>query len=227
MDMLTLATAPRSTEKPNRMRMGGSVPCVVYGNIANTTMMCAEGELTKALKKAGESTLVELEVDGKKVPSLFHKVDLDPVSGRIIHVDFYAVDMKKEVEATVHLRFTGESPAIKEHGAVFVVAAHEVTVRCLPKDLPHDLTVDISSLAEVGATLTVGNITLPAGVAILEEKDRVIAIAQEPREEEVVVAPVAADAAAVAGAAPGAPGAAPAAGAPAAAAAPTAEGKKK
>lgn len=161
----------------------------------------------KAYTKAGESSLVELDLGGKKVPVLFHDVTFDPVSDAIAHVDFFAVDMKKEVEADVSILFEGESPAVKE-GAILVTALDSITVRCLPKNLPHNLPIDLSKLVEMGSQLTVADITVPPDVTLLVEPDAVIAIAQEPREEEVAVAPVV-DAAA-AGATP-ADGAAPAA----------------
>ena len=166
---------------------------------------------------------MELDLGEKKLPVLFHAVDFDPVSDRMIHVDFYAVDMKKKVTAEVHIRFEGESPAVKEHGAILVTALHEVEVECLPVDLPHDLAIDIAGLKEFRDTLTVANIIVPKGVKILTPAESVIAIAQQPREEEKVeevVAPVA-DGTAV----PAADGAAPAS-AEATAGKPAADAKK-
>lgn len=188
------------------LRKAGQVPVVVYGNKqANTMLHIEEVALNKAHLKAGESTLVELDVDGKIIPALFHAVDLDPVSDRIIHVDFYAVDMKKEVEAEVHIRYENESPVVKD-GAILVNAMHEILVQALPSKLPHDLALDLSKLTEMGGTLTVADIVAPDGVTILTPLDSVIVIAQEPRQEEVVeVAPAAEGAAA-----PAAEGAAPA-----------------
>lgn len=194
------------------LRRGGQVPAVVYGNnVENTLIHIEEIALKKAHMKAGESTLVELDIDGKSMPVLFHSVDLDPVSDRMIHVDFYAVDMKKEVEAEVHVRFENESPAVKD-GAILVTALHEILVQALPANLPHDLALDISKLTTMGGTLTVADIVVPTGVTILTPADTVVVIAQEPREEVVEEAPVPAEGEAAAGTegAPAAEGAAPA-----------------
>src|SRR3989344_5472894 len=185
-DMVALQATARTKEvRPNHLRKGGQVPAVVYGNADNTMVQIEEVALTKAYSKAGESTLVELDVEGKKLPVLFHAVDFDPVSDRLIHVDFYAVDMKKEVEADVHIRYENESPAVKE-GAVLVSATHEVTVRALPANLPHDLALDLSKLVEMGSSLTVADIIVPDGVTIVTPAETVVVIAQEPRAEEVV-----------------------------------------
>lgn len=212
MEKISLQAAARTKDdNVKTLRVQGRVPGVVYGNTDNMMIQIDEMALKKAYSKAGESTLVELEADGKKVPVLFHSIDLDPVSDRMIHVDFYAVNMKKEVEAEVQIRFEGESPAVKEQAAILVTALHAVTVKALPANLPHDLAVNLSTLTEFGSTLTVADIIVPEGVEILNDKEDVIAIAQEPREEEVEVAPVVAEGA-VEGA-PAADGAAPAEGA--------------
>lgn len=209
MDMVSLSAAPREDVASNRLRMKGVVPGVVYGNHDNTKVQCAENALLKAYSKAGESTLVELDLDGKKIPVLFHELAFDPVSDRMIHVDFYAVDMKKEIEADIPVRLTGESPAVKELAAILVTPTDTVTVRCLPTALPHDLPVDLAKLAEFGATLTAADLTMPSGVTLISDPETVLAIAQQPREEEKVevAAPAEGEAAA------GADGAAPAAGA--------------
>lgn len=216
MDKVLLPTASRAiTDSVKALRRAGKVPAVVYGNTANTAISVEEVALQKAYVKAGESTLVELDVNGTKVPSLFHAIDFDPVSDRIIHVDFYAVDMNKEVEADVHIRLEGEAPAVKDMGAILVTALHSVTVSALPANLPHDLPVSLSKLTEFDSTITVADIVVPSGVKILNAPDEVIAIAQEPRPEEVEAAPVAATAEGAAPAegaegAPAAEGAAPA-----------------
>lgn len=189
------------------LRKAGQIPAIVYGNKAENTMLqIEEVVLRKAHLKAGESTLVELDIDGKIVPALFQSVDLDPVSDRMIHVDFYAVDMKKEVEAEVHIRFENESPAVKD-GAILVTALHEIAVQALPSKLPHDLALDLSKLVDMGGNLTVADVIVPAGVTIITPLDTVIVIAQEPRaEKEEEPAPAEGEAAA----APAAEGAAPA-----------------
>lgn len=230
MDMVALTAEARDKAvKPAVMRRAGKVPCVVYGfGTQAQSISCDRGELNRVYSKTGESTLVELAVGPKKVPVLIHALDLDPVSGRIAHVDFYAVDMTKEIEAKVPLRFTGESLAVKDLGAIFVIAHEHVTVKCLPKDLPHELMADISGLKEFHDVITVAALRVPAGVTIKEGADTVVAVVQEPREEEVieVATPVeGAEGAAAAGADGAAPGAEGAAAPAVAEAAPT--GKKE
>lgn len=229
MDMVSLkAEARDATIQPKVMRRSGKVPCVVYGSgTTNQSIACDRSELNRVYTKAGESALLELAVGSKKVPVLIHELDLDPVSGQITHVDFYAVDMTKNIEAKVPVRFTGESLAVKELGAIFVVAHDHVTVKCLPKDLPHELVAEISCMKEFHDVITVAALQIPVGVAVKDAADMVIAVVQEPREEEVVevAAPMEgaeSAAAPVEGAPPAAEGAAPAPGA-----VPAKEEKKK
>lgn len=212
MEMIPLtATARDGAAKPKAMRRGGQVPCVVYGHETKTmTIACEEKILHRVFARAGESTIVELDIEGKKIPVLFKDVSFDPVSGRELHADFYAVNMKEEIETQVPVNFEGESPAVKDLGGIFVVTQEHVTVRCLPADLPHALSVDISGMAEFHSSVSVKDLKLPKDVTVTDEPDTVVATIQEPRKEEEIAPPPAA-----AGAVP-AEGAAPAEGAPAA-----------
>lgn len=192
MEMIPLAAAVRQiTLRPNVLRRSGHVPCIMYGNkVENTPIACAEGELKKAYRKAGENTLVELSIDGKKLPVLFHSVDLDPVSDRLIHADFYAVDMTQELEAPVPIDFQGVPTAIAEFGGILSTPVDTVTVRCLPSKLPHSLVLNIATMTQLFDARTVADIVVPEGVTILDNKDIVVASIQEKRKEEVVeVAP--------------------------------------
>lgn len=186
MDMVPLAATGRQTDVlAKNLRKEGKVPCVVYGNKAeHAQLQCEYMELYKAYAKAGENTVVNLSVDGKDVPVLFHIVEVDPLSDDIIHVDFYAVDMKKEVEAQVPVHFTGTAPAVEDMGGVMLTTQDHVTVRCLPANLPHELSVSIESLVDFNATVTVADIAVPENVTIVDEPEIVLATAQEPRKEE-------------------------------------------
>ncbi|MDO8468625.1 MAG: 50S ribosomal protein L25 [Candidatus Peribacter sp.] len=233
MEMVPLKAKARGQQTPNELRRANGVPCVLYGNeVKNTQVECVSMELTKAFTKAGENTLVDLDIDGKKVPVLFHELQYDPITGRITHVDFYAVNLKKEIEAPVPIHFTGESLAVKEFAAVIVTVQNHVTVRCLPMALPRAIEATLTKLAQVHDVVKVSDLIVPAGVTIVDNPETVIVIAQEQRkEEEVVVAPTAtAEGAAAEGAvagAEGAPAAEGAAAAPAAAAPAKKEKKSK
>ncbi|MDB4978521.1 MAG: ribosomal protein [Candidatus Peribacteria bacterium] len=198
MDIIPLTVTARDTSKsPKQLRKAGHIPCVVYGNsVTNTPIQCEMKLLHKTFAKAGESTLVELQMDGQKIPVLFKAISFHPVSSHAMHADFYAVNMKEEIETTVPVRFEGEAPAVKDLGGIFIASQEEVTVRCLPANLPHELVVDISTLTELHTSVYVSDIKLPKGVEVTDDAEAVLATVQEARAEEVEPE-VVADAAAV------------------------------
>ncbi|MCA9370714.1 MAG: 50S ribosomal protein L25 [Candidatus Peregrinibacteria bacterium] len=166
------------------LRAEDTVPCVLYGNAQeNTGITCDYSELFRAYAKAGASVIVDLDVDGKKVPVLFHEVQFAPVSDKIVHVDFYAVDMKKEIEAMVPIEYTGVSEAVKNGGVLVTVHDH-LSVKCLPSNLPAHIEVAIDSLKEFGDAIHVSDVTIPSGVTVHEEPETMLATVQEPRQEK-------------------------------------------
>ena len=183
MDTIALTTNARNTElKPSALRREGTVPCVVYGNnIENTTVQCEHRALYKAYEKAGENTVVELDMDGKKVPVLFHAIDFHPVSENILHVDFYAVDMNKKIEAAIPLNIVGIAPAVKDLSGVLITVVDHVNVSCLPADLPHALDVDITGLETFEDSLKIGDAQIPANVELTDDPELVMITVQAPR----------------------------------------------
>lgn len=185
MQTIPLSTEPRIEDAVSKdVRNAGRVPCVVYGNdVDHTQVTCDYSELFRVYSKAGESVVVNLDVKGKNVPVLFHEVQFAPVSDKIIHVDFYALNMKKEIEAHIPIEFTGTSQAV-ESGGTLVTVQDTLTVKCLPTDLPQHLEASIEPLKEFGDALLVSAVAAPAGVVIIEDPDTMLATVQEPRKEE-------------------------------------------
>lgn len=182
--MISLQTEARPENQAKFIRSEGKVPCVLYGNdVEHTQLTCDYSELYRTYAKAGESVLVELDIAGKKVPVLFHELQFEPVSDAIVHVDFFAVDMKKEIEARVPLHFEGESPAVKELGGVLVSVMDHVSVKCLPTALPSHLEVNIEKLESFTDSIIVSDIVIPSGVTISDDSESMIATVQEPRKE--------------------------------------------
>src|SRR3989338_10472660 len=135
-------------KKTKDLRESGFLPAVVYGEkVKSQSISVPYKDFEKVLKEAGESTLVKLDVDGKPYNVLIYDVQNDPLKGNPIHADFYAVRMDKEIKTKVPIEFFGESPAVKNDGAVFVKVMQEVEIEALPQDLPHGLKADISGLA--------------------------------------------------------------------------------
>lgn len=172
-------------EKAASVRQEGWVPAVIYGHgVENQNVALSELAFRKVLQAAGESSLVALSVDGAKpVNVLIADTQTDPVSGRVQHADLFQVRMDEEIEASVPLTFVGEAPAVRELSGILIKALDEVEVRCLPANLPHEITIDISVLKTFDDQIRVSDIVLSQGVEILGETDTMIAAVEAPRTE--------------------------------------------
>ncbi|MBX9765426.1 50S ribosomal protein L25 [Patescibacteria group bacterium] len=172
------------------LRKDGLMPAIVYGPKQEALPVeMNQREFAKVLEKAGESTVISLSVDGEAHNVLIHEVDFDPVTSMARHADFYAIVKGQKVKVEVPLKFVGESLAVKQ-GANLVKAMHELEIEADPMNLPQNLTVDISVLAEIDAHITAKDIALPEGVTLVTGADEVVATVVEAKEEEV--APIAA-----------------------------------
>ena len=190
--MLTLKVEKRDPKASlSTIRKAGKMPAVFYGKKeASTPIMLSYAIFEKTLKEAGESTILHLEGDGIDVDVLIHEVDLNPVTDKPRHADFYAIEKGKKLEIKIPLEFIGVAPAVKDLGGILVKVMHEIEISALPKDLPQKLEVDISSLVAFDSVLTAKDIKLPEGVELKVKLEDIIASIYEPKEEVVEVTPV-------------------------------------
>lgn len=179
------------TDKLATVRLNGMVPAVVYGaSMENTSISVSSIEFIKVFKEAGESSTIVLDLGNKKVDVLIHDVQFDPVKSFPLHVDFLAVDMNKPVEVSIPLEFTGVAPAEKSGLGTLVKALHEVEIKALPKDLPHNFVIDISSLNTLEDKIHVRDIKLGSGVTMLTDSEEIVALVatvKEVKEEDVAI----------------------------------------
>ncbi|HVY67824.1 MAG TPA: 50S ribosomal protein L25 [Patescibacteria group bacterium] len=197
-----------------QLRKDGKLPAELYGHkVPNQHLTINAREFEKLLKKAGESTVVELvTADGKTHPVLIHDVQNHYLTSQAEHVDFYQISLTEKLKAMVPLEFTGESKAVKALGGVLVKVLNEIEVECLPADLPHNLTVSLESLQNLTDTIHVKDLAVPAKVKILAPAEELIIKVQPPRDVEAELAtPVVEDVTKVEGAAEEKPAAEPAA----------------
>lgn len=174
-------------KKVSILRDAGVLPAVVYGRgTAHHVVSVPYAAFEKVYRNAGESSLVDLAVDGGgALKTLIHDVQKNPVSDRYTHVDFFEVNMAEKLNAQIQLKFTGDSKAVKQLGGILVKNISHVEVRCLPADLVHELSVDLSPLATFDDTITVADIPLPSGIEILSlPAGTIIATVMPPMTEE-------------------------------------------
>lgn len=172
-------------KKADKLRKENLIPAVMYGNkIAAENITVNYNDFKKVYDKAGESALIELEVEGKKLNVLIHDTQLAPMSGKISHIDFFQVNMKEEVETEIPLEFVGEAPAVKALGGVLIKNMDEISVKCLPADLPEKYVIDISTLATFDDVISVKDLKVSDKIEILLDGETVIALVAAPRTEE-------------------------------------------
>ena len=179
--------------KLDGLRKGGEIPAVFYGMGKETTSISISTvEFKKVWREAGESSAIKIEMAaGKDIDVLIHEVQVEPVTGEPIHVDFLAIDMKKKIKVNVPLEFEGISNAVKSGIGNLVKVLHEVEIEALPADLPHNLIVDISKLETLNDQVFVSDIKLGAGVTVINNPSEVVAsIIEQVEEKEEVAAPV-------------------------------------
>lgn len=191
--MITLKANNRDVKNKlmsvSNIRASGLIPAVVYGpKFVNTSISVPYQDFIRVYNKHGETTLITLEIEGKNVNVLIHEIELNPVSNKVQHIDFYVPEAGKKVHANVPVEFINESAAVKA-GAQLVKVLHEIEVEALPENLPRFVEADLSIMTDVEISVHIKDIKLPAGVTTKMDPEEVVASVVEYKEE-VESAPV-------------------------------------
>jgi large subunit ribosomal protein L25 len=196
--MLSLTIEKRTNaEKPDALRASGSMPAVYYGpKQSSTSVKVPIVEFRKAWKKAGESSVIILKDGAEEHEVLIHEVDVHPLTGEPRHADFYVIEKGKKVQVAVPLVFQGVAPAVKDLGGILVKVRRDLEIEAAPRDLPHEIIVDISALVQLSDVIQAKNLPIPKGVDLKINPEEVIASVAEAKEE-VEEAPTAIDMSAI------------------------------
>jgi len=199
--MLSLSAKIRKDlgKKVKNLRQKGILPGVLYGPTRQKggypkkaqPLELNEKQFEKVYKEAGESSLISLEVEGKRFPVLIHEIQLAPLTGKPIHVDFYQPALEEEVTVEVPLVFEGTSPAVKDLGGTLVKNISELKIKAKPQNLPHEIKVNIESLKTFEDNIKISNLKVPEGVRILKGPEELVASVSPPEKvEEELVKPI-------------------------------------
>lgn len=189
--MAYLLKAVIRKEKGEITREQGKLPAVAYGGGKEAVSLDLDHrDFLKLYKQTGDSSLIDLEIDGKVVGKvLVQEVQYDPVTDIQTHVDFRLIDMNKVMKAPVMLKFIGEAPTVKEKGGTLMHNINEILVECLPKDLVSHIDIDLSGLKTFDDIIKVKDLVLPVGIKILEpQADALVAKAIPAMTEEEIKA---------------------------------------
>ena len=208
--MLSLVAKIRKDfgKKIKTFRKKGILPGILYGpKTKNLALELDLQEFEKIYQISGESSLISLEIEGpegprpqvgggaygagKKIPVLIHEVQLEPLTSKPIHVDFYQPSLEEEVIVKVPIIFEGEAQACKELGGTLVKNISEVEIKALPQKLPHEIKINVSQLKTFEDNISIKDLKLPEGVKILKESEAILAFVASPEKvEEELVKPV-------------------------------------
>ncbi|HBA85051.1 MAG TPA: 50S ribosomal protein L25 [Verrucomicrobia bacterium] len=195
MKTIKLAAKPRNengSAAVGRIRRGGSFPAVVYGaGNGNRNVQLNEHDFRQLLKgHAGENLIMDLDIEGGNTCKvLLKELQHHPLSGHILHADFFEVSMTKKLRIELPISLVGEPSGVSQQGGVLEHLLRTVEVECLPGDIIEKVNLDVSAL-NIGDTLTVSNIQLDAAkYHIISDATLAVATVAAPRAEEA--APVA------------------------------------
>jgi large subunit ribosomal protein L25 len=169
-----------------RLRASGIVPGVVFGKTAGSVAIQLDAKaLDQLYRDAGRTSIVKVSVAGASPTSAVIKsMQRHPLSGKVLHVDFFAPDLTHVMTVDVPIAFSGEAPAIEATGGFLDTAISTLHVSALPSDLPHEVSVDLTGLVDLESAIHVRDIEVPANVTILNDPDEIVARVLPPRVEE-------------------------------------------
>lgn len=193
-------TALTATPRPElgknaarRVRSVGQIPGVVYGpETKPISVAIDERAFRAAVKEAGGiSAIFNLNVAGKENKVVLRELQRDPVTSRVIHIDFHAISMNKPIHISIPVHFVGLAEGVKSDGGIMQTTLRELAISCLPADIPERFELDISEL-RIGESIHVKDISIPK-VEILSESQRTVVVisaptvmkVEEPTAEEV------------------------------------------
>jgi large subunit ribosomal protein L25 len=172
------------------LRKEGLTPIVIYGGDRKPMPLEVDThDFDLLYRKAGGNTIIAIDIekaDGTKEKKnvLIHRVDLHPVTNKILHADLLQIKMNEKITTTVPLKFVGDSVAVIEQSGSLLTPTDEIEIECFPADLPHEIEVDITSLVDFDAVIHVSDLKIPEGITVITDPEAVVAHVEAPRSEE-------------------------------------------
>jgi large subunit ribosomal protein L25 len=178
--------AERGKNEARRLRETGKVPATLYGGRGEALSLAVNAkQLTAILRsETGHNTLFQVDLAGKQEPAIVKDWQVDPVSGRLLHVDLLRVAMDVRMKVKVPVHTFGEPAGVKVQGGVFEIVTREVELECLPADIPTEFKVDVSGLM-LNQSLRAGDLSIDkTKLKLLSDTNSVLAHVVALRVEE-------------------------------------------
>ena len=173
-------------KKVKVLRREGFLPAVIYGHGIDSMAIALNHKATsRILAKAESSNLIMVNLDGKEYPTLVREKQWDYIKRSLLHVDFQVVSMTETIAAMVRVELVGDSPAVKDFGAILISGVNEIEIEALPADLPESLEVDVSVLEKIGDSIQIRDLELSDKLTVLTDLNTMLAVTSA-MEEEIV-----------------------------------------
>ena len=185
---LTLDAREAHGKQNKRLRREGLVPGVVYGKGHDSMPVQVDAKTFETLyRAAGKTSVVRFRLPGasRATSGIIKDVQRHALSGRVVHVDYFLVNLKQEMEVDVPLVFTGEAPAVEQTGGTLLHNLSSVHVKALPNEIPHEIEVNVSVLTSLDLAIHVRDLNLNRdAVTVLTDPETLVATVVPPRVEE-------------------------------------------
>ena len=190
MDEIVLNAELRTTTRKavKLLRAEGLVPAVMYGHFTEpVNLQVDERLMVQVLSEAGTNRLITLSVEGLKDDRrvLLRDLQRDAITHSLLHVDFYEVVMTEKITAEVPVVLVGESPVVVEGEGILFQGVDSIEIECLPGDLPPNIEIDLTPLAEIDDGVQVGDLDLGDAIKVLSDPDETV-VRILPLEAEIV-----------------------------------------
>ncbi len=191
-------------KKVKHLRREGILPANMFGKgIKSTSLQLPLKDFQHVFSIVHETGLVDLTVDGETHPVLIQNVHIQPITHIPLHADFFKVNLKEKVKATIPIVAVGEPKAVSDKIGVLLQPLSEVEVEALPADLPEHIEVNVEKLANIDDSISLGDVKIPAGIELMAEPGemvfRIAELVSEAAEELAAEEEAAAEAASAEG----------------------------
>jgi len=164
-------------EANGRLRRADVIPAVVYGGQKEPISIQVPRKILIDIFKAGGSEnrifLLKLQGTAQSRHAMIREMQVDPITRQVSHVDFMRIDMSKRIRVKVHITLVGTAYGVKTEGGLLDFVTREIEVECLPTAIPHEFELDVTDV-KIGEHLEVKALTLPEGVTLIDDPDRVV-----------------------------------------------------
>jgi len=174
------------TGKPNALRAKGLIPAIVYGKgMESIPVEVIESSFRKILAgHAGSNAILNLKLGSKSnLPVITHDIQRDPISDKLLHIDFYRIKMDEVIKTHVPIVVTGIATGVKDDGGILVTMMTEIEVKCLPGSIPEKIEVDVTAL-KINDTIHVSDLKAITGIEFVTMPKEMIVTVAPPAKEE-------------------------------------------